>query len=79
MSCNHKCAHKLNTCNVRAGEGGQCCGGSQQSINTMKAYINELVPRQYFFDPTSFWRLGQKLKKEFHSVFYSNDNKKICF
>ena len=35
-------------------QGVQCCGGSQQSINTMKAYINELIPRQYFFDTNYF-------------------------
>ena len=28
--------------------GFQCCGGSQRSITKRKAYINELIPRQYF-------------------------------
>ena len=37
---------------------GQCFGGSQQSINTMKAYINELIPRQYFFDMNYFQLLS---------------------
>ena len=39
---------------VDRGQGGQCCGGSQRSINTMKAYKNELIPRQYFFDTNYF-------------------------
>ena len=30
-------------------QGVQCCGGSQRSIDTMKAYINELILRQFFF------------------------------
>ena len=35
-------------------QGGQCCGGSRQSINTMMAYINELILPQYFFDTNYF-------------------------
>ena len=35
---------------IEVDQGGQCRGGSRRTINTMKAYINEQIPRQYFFE-----------------------------